>query len=536
MTRVALLAELADLELRAAVDGLADHLRAGGLQVVGFPAAADAVLVYADRPLGELVEEALLDAPALLLAGPTLGAWPGAGRLHELLGLLPGRVTPTHEIRLQPGPDGAELTTRWPGDLLLTDRFPWLDKVADDVEVLVTAPVGLARCPVLTRRGPVAACTVGSLAGTVADPAYRRVIHRWLRTMLGHTDGPPVRVGLLGYGAVGVEHLRAARRVPGLRLAAVCDANPARVAAARAEAPEVTAYADPEPFLAADLDLVVVSTPPNTHAEWTLRALGAGRSVVVEKPFCLTTAEADRLLAAAATGGLGLAVYQNRRWDADYLTVKRVVRSGQLGEIFNYESFVGGYAHPCNYWHSDVEVSGGAVYDWGSHHLDWALDLLAQPVEFVTAHAQYRVWHDVTNADHTRVTLRFAGGAEAEFVHSDLAAAPKPKWYVLGTAGALVGSWREAAVLSRDAVGNLVEDRLQPAEVPAALSLHHPDGSVTALAVAAPPDAPFHRELADLLLTGAPMSVTAADARRNIAVMEAATRSLAAGGAPVRPA
>ena len=80
------------------------------------------------------------------------------------------------------------------------------------------------------------------------------------------------------------------------------------------------------------VDLVIVSTPPNTHAEWTLRALEAGKSVVVEKPFCLTVDEADRQIAAAKERGLTLAVYQNRRWDPDYLALKKVIRSGQIGE------------------------------------------------------------------------------------------------------------------------------------------------------------------------------------------------------------
>jgi scyllo-inositol 2-dehydrogenase (NADP+) len=301
-------------------------------------------------------------------------------------------------------------------------------------------------------------------------------------------------------------------------------------------APDLAAYADGVDLLdAADVDLVIVSTPPNSHADWALRALDAGKHVVVEKPFCITTGEADEMLDSARSGDRLLAVYQNRRWDADYLTLRRLVRDGAVGDVFHYESFVGGYGHPCNYWHSDEEVSGGAVYDWGSHYIDWLLDLLPREVEHVTAATHKRHWHDVTNADHTRVSVRFADGAEADFVHSDLAAAMKPKWYVLGTAGAIVGLWRHERVISRDAVGGLVEETLAPADSPASLTLHHPDGSVTSVAVPAPPQHAFHRELADRLLSGAPMSVTADDARRNIAVMEAAVTSAREGGRPVRP-
>ncbi len=154
----------------------------------------------------------------------------------------------------------------------------------------------------------------------------------------------------------------------------------------------------------------------------------------------------------------------------------------------------------------------------------------------MTGTADKLVWHDVTNADHSRVGIRFADGTNAEFVHSDLAAALKPKWYALGTEGAIVATWRQEAVHGRDAVGNLVEDRLAPPESPSAVWLHAPDGSVTSVAVPPPPRQPFHRELADRLLTGAPMTVTAEHARRAVAVMAAATRSSLDGGRPVAPA
>ncbi|MCW2606120.1 MAG: hypothetical protein JWO60_813 [Frankiales bacterium] len=318
----------------------------------------------------------------------------------------------------------------------------------------------------------------------------------------------------------------------------MCDPDPTRVEAARELAPAVRGHARGEDLLADDgVDLVIVSTPPNTHADWTLRSLEAGKHVVVEKPFCITVAEADRQIAAAAERGLSLSVYQNRRWDPDYLEVKRVVESGQLGEVFHYESFIGGYGHPCNYWHSDEAVSGGAIYDWGSHYLDWTLDLFRQEVEWVSATAHKRVWHDVTNADHSRVLIHFADGVEAEFTHSDLAAAAKPKFYVLGTQGGLIGDWREEKVVARSSIGTLLEDRLAVSDSPADLRVFTPNGDgrthETRLAVPPAPPQPFHRELADLLLSGAPMSVTPEGSRRNIAVMQAATLSAADGGRPV---
>jgi scyllo-inositol 2-dehydrogenase (NADP+) len=512
-----------------AVEPLLEHLRACGLRPSDAPGGEVTLVLGADL----LAEQRwrTVDGPVLLV-GPLVDA-------TDRTGLLAGAVTPLHEVRVRPGPVG-EVLVRAAGDALVHDAWPLVDKVADDVEVLATANVAFRDHPVASWRPSTGTgtLTVGSRAETYADPVWQRLVHRVLRHVLGLVDGAPVRVGMLGYGAIGSEHHAAVRRTEGLALAAVCDPDPSRLQAARALAPDLRGWSRGADLLADDgVDLVVVSTPPNTHAEWTLRCLEAGKHVVVEKPFCLTVSEADRQIAAAAERGLALAVYQNRRWDQDYLGLKQAVRSGQLGEVFHYESFVGGYAHPCNYWHSDEAVSGGAVYDWGSHYLDWALDLLPQQVEWVSATTHKRVWHDVTNADHSRVLVHFVDGVEAEFTASDLAAAVKPKFYVLGTRGGLIGDWREERVVARSAIGTLLEDRLAGSDSPADLRLFTPNGSgrVSETRVALPPapEQPFHRELADRLLSGAPMSVTPEGSRRTIAVMQAATLSAADGGRPV---
>ncbi len=497
---------------------------------------ADVVLVVG-APAEPLVA-ALLDAGSR--GTPVLVVGPDPGRLADAAGLVTGRTTPLHEVRVRPGPAAGEITVRQEGDLLVREAWPLVDKAADDVQVLLTANVAFTDHPVGTWRPAtgIALLTVGGRPQTWADPAWQRLVHRLVRHLAGEVDHDPVRVGVLGYGAIGHEHNAAISLTPGLELAAVCDPNPLRLAAARELAPSVRGHARGEDLLAdGGVDLVIVSTPPNSHAEWTLRALEAGKSVVVEKPFCLTVDEADRQVAAAQDRGLTLAVYQNRRWDADYLALKKVVRSGQIGEVFHYESFLGGYGHPCNYWHSDEAVSGGAIYDWGSHFLDWVMDLFPQPVDWVSATTHKRVWHDVTNADHSRVLVHFTDGVEAEFTHSDLAAALKPKFYVLGTEGGIIGDWRHEKVVARSPIGTLLEDRLAHSDSPADLRVFTPDGvggtSETRLSVPPPPAQPFHRELADQMLSGWPMSVTPEGSRKNIALMQAATASAADGGRPV---
>jgi scyllo-inositol 2-dehydrogenase (NADP+) len=381
-----------------------------------------------------------------------------------------------------------------------------------------------------------AAWTLGTLPAAVDDRLAARSLLQLVQHVGPGPDAPAVRVGLLGYGAIGHEHSRAIRSVEGLSLTAVCDTSDSRREAAAAAAPGVATLAQADDLLARDdVDLVVVSTPPSTHAQWALQAIRSGKHVVVEKPFAIRTEEADAVMAEAdATGRLAV-VYQNRRFDADHLAVRRAVDSGVLGDIFHIETFVGGYSHPCNLWHSDEGVSGGAFYDWGSHVLDQILDLVPTDIEYVTAATQKSRWFDVTNADHSRVTIRFVDGAEAEFVHSDLAAALKPRWYVLGTKGALKGRWRTEKVVSRSDIGTLVEDVLAPADSPPLLEMSLADGSVTQLATPASTPHAFHRELADRLRIGLPMTVTSAQSRRVLAVMEAARMSAQDSGRPVLP-
>jgi predicted dehydrogenase len=536
---------VAELRGRLAAAGIRDS---GEADATSDLAMVDVVIVWADRPLEPGLASALADpAVRVLLAGPSLGEADAEGILADAAGLDLGASSPVHDVRLRMGPGGQGMYAGFHthGDHAHHDEHEHLPgrvvtvvRLADDVHVLRTARLGLVDHPVLTWRPSTstAAWTMGTTPGAIVDRGATRLLIQVLQQMVGRRPPAPVRVGLLGYGAIGHEHSRAVRAVDGLALTAVCDTSQERLDVAAAAAPGVATTTSAEALLERDdVDLVVVSTPPSSHARWALTAIAAGKHVVLEKPFAIRTAEADQVLAAADAAGLLAVVYQNRRFDPDHLAVRRLIERGDLGDVFHIETFVGGYGHPCNLWHSDEGVSGGAFYDWGSHLLDQVLDLVPAPIEYVTAAAHKRQWFDVTNADHSRVTIRFTDGVEAEFTHSDLAAALKPRWYVLGTRGAIVGQWRSERIVARSDIGTLIEDRLAPADSPPALELHAADGSITHVATPSGPDYPFHRELADRLLFGLPMSVTGEQSRRVLSVMEAASLSAADHGRPVVP-
>lgn len=333
-----------------------------------------------------------------------------------------------------------------------------------------------------------------------------------------------IRVGLLAYGAIGHEHNLAVQATDGLTLTAVSDTNEARLAAALELAPDAATFDDSKAMLDSGLlDLVVISTPPNSHYSWAKAALERGIHVILEKPMALTTDECDELMALAAKSDLLLVVYQNRRYDADFVTLAGLIESGAIGDVFQYDAFVGGFSEPCDYWHSNAEVSGGAIFDWGSHFLDQVLAVLPGEIDHVTGNNHKRRWLHATNADHAEVTVTFTDGRQANFINSDLAAARKPKFYVLGTKGAIVGNWDPSA---EPAV----------ADKPAVLTLHGEDGSTTSVALVNVEPHGFHRSVASHLLNGTPMEITATQSRDVVAIMQAAEESALANGRPKTPA
>ena len=461
--------------------------------------------------------------------------------LDELTGTRPALPSPVTELRVRVAGEH-DITRRLDPVWTLRDRCALVEAAPDDAQVVLTASWRFTELPVAFVRpygaGMVFCASLGSADATLAHPALRQVVFRALRYVAGWREPAAIGVAMIGYGTIGQEHATAMGETPGLEHLLVCDRSPARLEAARKAFPAVR-VTDAIEAVAADaaIGAAIVCTPPNTHAAVATRLLEAGKHVVVEKPFCLTTAEADRLIALASERRLTLTVYQNRRWDPDFLAIQQVMRAGTIGEVFHLETFIGGFAHPCNFWHSHEPVSGGVFYDWGSHYLDWVLTLLPGEVANVRASAHKRVWHDVSNADQAALTVRFVGGQEASFVHSDIAALLKPKWYILGTEGAIVGHWRHERVTTRAWSGDLIEERLAPSEAPPLLTVavRAPDGLIHEQQLTLPPAPrhPFHRNLADHLLAGAPLAVTPVSARRNIAVMEAAAYSAAHDAAVV---
>ncbi len=509
------------------------------------PTPGQVVVLNGDiGPINSHQEEALCTfverGGGLLCTGDAAEAYHEYDLLGEVLGNIHGTCTPRSEIIARVADVNHYITRRVDPSFAVLEAVYLLGRDPSDAEILWRTswrytPYTLA----YTRshgQGRVFCTTLGSEPETRAHPVFQQMIARAIRYVSGmETQERPARVAMIGYGVIGFEHGSAISNVPGLEYALVCDRNEERLAVAQQAFPGVRTCSDLEQ-VAEDpaIDLVIVSTPPNTHASISMQMLRAGKHVVSEKPFCLTTAEADEMIELAREWQRALTVYQCRRWDPDFLAIQQALKRDVIGAVFHMETFIGGYAHPCDYWHSHEPISGGVFYDWGSHYLDWILQLIPDPVVNVRGIEHKRVWHDVTNADQSSVYLRFAGGQEAEFMHSDIAAAMKPKWYILGERGAIVGHWRQEIVKTRRWSGDLIEQRLAPSEALPDLRVFTRDlsGAIHEQQLMLPtaPLYAFHRNLANHLHSGEPLAVPPEESRRNIVVMEAAKRSAERGG------
>jgi predicted dehydrogenase len=548
--RILILSDRVTSRRAAAFRALAEHL--GDVRFIGpgeMPADLsehDAIVVDGPQPPRPL--SALSALRVAVERGASLVAIGGVpterdGFWADLLGVVAGPEPPAGEYYARVTSAHSHISDRVTREFAVVDGFVPLIPLADG-KVIVDVSVALKdRAAVVeTSRGAgrVVACGLGNSDDALRIPELLQLLARALRPDL-HCCGRNIGVGIVGYGplgGMGYTHGLGVTRTEGLELVAVVDPSLERRKAAEADFPGVRAYASiGELVNDDDVEVAFVATPPAHHAALTLALLRAGKHVACEKPLCLTMAEADQIVAAAAAGRRVLTVHQNRRWDPDFVAVRRAATTGVLGDVFNVETFVGGFAHPCRTWHSDAAVSGGTGYDWGSHHVDWVLQLLHGMPSVVQAHGHKRVWHDVTNHDQLRVRMMWADGREAEFFQSDIAAVRRPKFYVQGTAGTLVGRYRTVTLEHIEPGRGYVATEAHHAEAPAELLLARYESgyglSETRLPLAAEQPFAFHRNLADHLHLGEPLAVTPASVRRVIAVLEAAQRSSTEGGAPV---
>lgn len=246
----------------------------------------------------------------------------------------------------------------------------------------------------------------------------------------------PLRVGLVGYGLAGSAfHAPLIATTPGLRLQSVVTASPDRRVQLEREHPGTQAVDTVEELLAqpAALDLVVIASPNDTHIPVARAALEAGLPVVVDKPLAATADDARAVTERAAELGLMLTVFQNRRWDADFRTVKQLIADGSLGTVHRFESrFERWRPQVASGWREspDPARAGGVLYDLGSHLIDQALHLFGPAVQVYAEVDVRRPTAQVT--DDAFVALTHANGVRSHLWMSAVTGQLGPRFRVLG--------------------------------------------------------------------------------------------------------
>jgi len=329
-----------------------------------------------------------------------------------------------------------------------------------------------------------------------------------------------IGVGLIGYGLGGrVFHAPFVRATDGLDLRAVVSRDAAKV---HADLPRVAVEPDVAALLARrDIDLVIVSSPDALHAEHALAAIQAGKHVLVDKPFATSLAAARDVAAAADRAGVVVTAFQNRRWDADFLTLRRLVAEGRLGEIILFESrFDRWRPQTSDLWKEARE--GGSWFDLGPHLVDQALCLLGRPRAITADIATFRPGAPAPDWFH--VVLHYPR-SRAILHSSKLTADHGLRFAVHGTGGSFIKHGldpQEPAIVGGARLSD-TDFGLDP------VAGHYLAGDGSGKPIEIPTlrgdYGQFWRELADAIPGTGPNPVPASDAIEVIELLEAGMRS-----------
>lgn len=339
---------------------------------------------------------------------------------------------------------------------------------------------------------------------------------------------------VVGYGLAGKSfHIPLIRREVRLRLAAIATRDPSRRAQAESEQ-GVPSYPSLEAALASStrIDLVVIATPHDSHESLSISALEAGKHCVTDKVMCLTSAAADRMIEARDRSGRMLSVFQNRRWDWDYLTLRSVLESGRIGAPLLIESAVCRYAPPRT-WRGKAAEAGTILHDWGAHLVDQALQMGFGPCRKLRCWLSPAPWPGVDTGGHGRIALEF-DQLQFTIETSRICALDRPRWWVVASDGGFerLGVDPQEEALRAGDIGTAAD---RPGHGSFVSKIH--EGTTVKEEIAGVQGSwdSYYTNIADHLLAGAPLSVTAEQAREVVRVLAAASGSAENGESVAGP-
>lgn len=330
-----------------------------------------------------------------------------------------------------------------------------------------------------------------------------------------------IRVAVIGYGMAGrVFHAPLVAATEGLELAVIVSSRKDEIAAAY---PSVAVADDPEAVFADPaIDLVVVATPNDSHFSLATRALDAAKHVVIDKPFALTSGDARRLIDKAR--GRLLTVFHNRRWDGDFLTVKKLAAAGTFGTIAYFESHFDLYRPVVqDRWRERAGPATGIWYDLGAHLLDQALNLFGEPIGISADIAGRRPGAQTT--DYFHVVLRYA--TTRVVLNGDNLAPTDVRFIVHGSEASFIKRGLDPQQ-SHLTAGLKPEDPLYGIES-ATARLVRPGGGIHDIAVERGDYGSYYTNLRDALHGTAPLAVQPSEALRVMELLEAGEKSAHTG-------
>lgn len=342
-------------------------------------------------------------------------------------------------------------------------------------------------------------------------------------------------IAIVGFGGQGGWHGDHALKSDVVNLAGIFDIKESRMEYARSKG--IHTYESFEAVLAdPKVDVVVCATPNDVHEEIVVRSLKAGKNVVCEKPVEMSVASLDRMIAAANESGKLFTVHQNRRWDVDYLGMKKIIESGDIGEVINIESRIHGSRGIPSDWRCHKPYGGGMILDWGVHLIDQMLFLITSEIDTVSCVCTHITTDEVD--DGFKLTIKFADGKTGYIEVGTYNFIALPRFYMQCKNGtAIITDWREKAKVVKCKAWH--ENDVLPVQTAAGITkTMAPRDEITTdtYEVERPVSDvhDFYRNLVKAIDGVEAPIVTLPQVRRVMKVMEAAFASDALNGAPVK--
>ena len=334
------------------------------------------------------------------------------------------------------------------------------------------------------------------------------------------TSPAAIKVGVIGYGGtwnMGRTHLNEMKKA-GMTPVAICEADAARLALAPDDFPGIQTYKSVDELLSqSEVNLIAIITPHNTHAELALQCLAAGRHVVCEKPFAITTGECDAIIQLAKENELVVSAYHNRHWDGWIMKAVERLHTGDIGTVVRVEARIGNYGKPQDTWRGSRSRSGGILYDWGVHFIEYALQLTGSTgISEVSGYAHNGFWENGsawgtdTIEDEAEAVVRFQDGRRIRLLISQVESLPRRGFLeVTGTKGSMLLDWDAVEVTTHNGSNRITTRYPNPEN-----EWWH-----------------FYANIADHLVSGTPLVITGEWARLPVRIIDLAGQSARAGRA-----